>query len=85
MPALRKLLKETPQILEAYRNGSTIREIADTYKVSSGTIRNILKRSEEPLRPRGRRPKVKALSPEALWAATKEYVDSHLGGDNELQ
>jgi transposase len=59
MPALRKLLKETPQILEAYRNGSTIREIAEVYKVSTGTIRNILNRNDEPLRPRGRRPKVK--------------------------
>ena len=64
MPALRKLLKETPQILEAYRNGSTIREIAATYKVSSGTIRNILKRSEEPLRARGRRPKAVPPLPE---------------------
>jgi transposase len=59
MPALRKLLKETPQILEAYRNGSTIREIAEVYKVSTGTVRNILNRNDEPLRPRGRKPKKK--------------------------
>ena len=57
MPALRKLVKETPQIIEAYRNGSNIRDIASLYHVSAGTIRNILVRNGEPLRKRGRRPK----------------------------
>jgi transposase len=61
MPALRKLVKESPQILEAYRNGSNIRTIAELYHVSAGTIRNILVRNGEPLRKRGRRPKKEVI------------------------
>lgn len=57
MPAMRKLTKEVPLILEAYRNNQTLRQIADFHGVSHGTIRNILDREGVPLRGRGRRRK----------------------------
>lgn len=57
MPAVRKLAKETSQVYMAYENGATIRIIARAYKVSPGTIRNILIRGGYALRRRGRRKK----------------------------
>ncbi len=55
----RKLKKEEPQIVVAYRDQSqTLRDIARFHKVSPGTIRNILIRHEVSLRMRGRRKKV---------------------------
>ena len=59
MPALRKLVKEAPQIVEAYLNGSTLRQIASTYSVSHVTIKNVLDRSGVAMRSRGRKRKEK--------------------------
>ena len=43
------------QVVEGYRNGSTLRELAKVYEVSAGTVRNLLKESGVPMRTRGRR------------------------------
>ncbi len=59
MPAIRKLSKEASQVIEWYKNGGTIREIAKFYHVAPGTIRNVLLRHNEALRKRGRRKKQK--------------------------
>lgn len=52
-----KLTLAQDQILEAYRNGATLREIADVHDVSSGTVRNKLIELGADLRKRGRRRK----------------------------
>ena len=57
MPAARKLLKETDQIIESYTNGMDLRTIARLYNVAAGTVRNILIRNNVTLRKRGRRKK----------------------------
>ena len=55
MPAQRKLLKETPQIVDGYVSGNmTLRALASIYGVANGTIRNILLREGVALRRRGR-------------------------------
>lgn len=43
------------QVIEGYRNGLTLRELAKTYEVSAGTVRNLLITGNVPLRARGRR------------------------------
>jgi hypothetical protein len=45
------------QVIEAYRNGATLRQIAEVHGVSSGTVRNCLVESQVELRARGRRKK----------------------------
>jgi transposase-like protein len=45
------------QVIEAYNNGATLRQIAEVHGVSSGTVRNCLRESSVDLRPRGRRKK----------------------------
>ena len=42
-------------VVMAYNNGATLRTIAGAYRVSPGTIRNILLRSGIDLRKRGRK------------------------------
>lgn len=54
---LKKLDKVTPQIIEAYTNGTTLEALADLYEVSTGTVRNLLVSNEVPRRRRGRRKK----------------------------
>lgn len=61
-----KLATAKEQVLEAYRNGATLREIADVHGVSPGTVRNILISMEENLRPRGRRKGEDRLDPRIL-------------------
>ena len=53
-----KLTLAQDQILEAYRNGATLREIAEVHGVSSGTVRNKLIELGADLRKRGRRSKI---------------------------
>lgn len=43
------------QVVEGYKNGLTLRELANTYEVSAGTVRNCLVTAGVPLRGRGRR------------------------------
>jgi transposase-like protein len=52
-----KLASHKEQVREAYRNGATMREIADLHSVSTGTVRNCLIELGEATRPRGRRKK----------------------------
>lgn len=50
-----KLSTAKEQVREAYRNGATLREIADVHNVSAGTVRNLLIESGESLRRPGRK------------------------------
>jgi transposase-like protein len=45
------------QVIEAYKNGATLRQIAEVHGVSSGTVRNCLVECQVELRARGRRKK----------------------------
>ena len=58
MPAIRKLAKETALVVMAYNNGATLRVIGGAYRVSPGTVRNILLREGITLRRRGRKNRV---------------------------
>lgn len=52
-----KLLDKTEDIVNAYvLKSQSLREIADFYSVSSGSIRSVLKKAGVTLRARGRRP-----------------------------
>ena len=55
-------------VIEAYRNGATIRAIADIYNVSPGTVRNLLIEEGETMRSRGRRKKIETIDPRILPA-----------------
>lgn len=74
MPAVRKLSGDAPYIIEAYRNGSNIRQLAAAYGVAPGTIRNLLIRHKEPMRKQGRPKKAKKAEAEAAqgWKASDE-------------
>lgn len=51
-----KLVEHTEEIVAAYvLEGKSLRAIADTYGVSSGSVRSALKKSGTVLRPRGRK------------------------------
>ncbi len=54
MPRVRKLEAYKDIITEAYAKGASLKDLAITYAVSSGTIKNILKRANVPRRLRGR-------------------------------
>lgn len=54
MPRVRKLEAYKQIIIEAYSLGASIKGLAATYAVSPGTIKNILKRSGQTIRPQGR-------------------------------
>lgn len=52
-----KLFDQTEEIINAYvLKSQSLREIADFYNVSSGSIRSVLKKAGVTLRKRGRRP-----------------------------
>lgn len=52
-----KLFEKREEIVTAYvLQGQSLREIADFYSVSSGSIRSVLKKADVTLRKRGRRP-----------------------------
>lgn len=52
-----KLVGNTDAIVSAYAlQGKSLREIADTFGVSSGSVRTVLKKQGVTLRKRGRRP-----------------------------
>ena len=67
MPSLelkRELEKVGTQILTSYANGLTLRELADQYNCSSGTIRNFLIEKGATLRKRGRQANKKIVNHE---------------------
>jgi transposase-like protein len=51
----KKLAASKDQVKEAYTNGATLRDIAELYDVSSGTVRNLLIELGVELRSRGRK------------------------------
>jgi hypothetical protein len=70
------------QVVDAYNNGATLRQIAEVHEVSPGTVRNLLKELDVPLRDRGRRknaPKADprilpvAAAPDEPVASTEQY------------
>jgi len=61
-----KLSTSHEQVLTAYRNGATLRQIGDVHGVSPGTVRNVLKEMGESLRSRGRRKKSATPDPRIL-------------------
>jgi transposase len=61
-----KLSTVRPQVQEAYRNGATLRQIAEVYGVSAGTVRNVLVEMGELMRARGRRKKADTRDPRIL-------------------
>lgn len=54
---MRKLTREAPLVIDSYIRGADLRSVANAFNVSPGTVRNILKRHNIPLRKRGRRKK----------------------------
>jgi len=54
---VRKLATSKEQVVLAYRNGATMRQIADVHGVSIGTVRNLLIAEGTGIRPKGRTPK----------------------------
>ena len=52
---IRKLVKESPIIVDAYNSGQTLRDLALQFNVSTGTIRTVLKRAGVVMRQKGRR------------------------------
>jgi hypothetical protein len=59
----RKLITEDQLVVAGYNNGLTLRALSAFYKVSIGTIRNILIANGVNMRPRGRKPKEKKNAP----------------------
>lgn len=53
-------------VVEAYKNGATLREIAEVHAVSPGTVRNALKEMGVEMRSRGRRKAVKPVDTRLL-------------------
>lgn len=62
-------------VCEAYRNGATLREIAEVHGVSPGTVRNALKEMGVEMRSRGRRSAEKAPDPRRLPETPTETAD----------
>lgn len=50
-----KLASSKDQIVSAYKNGTTLRELAELHEVSAGTVRNLLVEEGVTMRARGRR------------------------------
>lgn len=71
-----KLSMAKEQVREAYRNGATLRQIAELHGASPGTVRNVLIEMGETLRHRGRRRK------EDLVDARVLSVDSPVVDEN---
>jgi len=65
-----KLATVHEPVIEAYRNGATLRAIADVYDVSPGTVRNLLIAEGEIMRSRGRRKKAETIDPRILPAVS---------------
>lgn len=52
-----KLSSELSEIVAAYTNGLSLRQIAKLHDCSTGTVRNVLTRAGVVMRPKGRAPK----------------------------
>ncbi len=71
-----KLATSREQVKDAYENGATLRAIGDVHNVSAGTVRNLLREMDIPMRPRGRRSKAAAAHPKILPLQPTVPVDS---------
>ncbi len=58
-----KLATSHEQVVNAYENGATLRQIGDLHGVSPGTVRNLLRELDIPMRNRGRRRKSTSTEP----------------------
>ncbi len=47
---------QTRSITAGYKNGATIRELADKFEISNSSVLRILRENKVKIRPRGRRP-----------------------------
>jgi len=79
-----KLATAHDQVVEAYRNGATLRQIGEVHGVSPGTVRNLLRELDVPMRDRGRRkkqpPKVARITPIApVSPDTEPKTDTYEG------
>lgn len=61
-----KLVTSREQVRDAYINGATLRAIGDVHGVSAGTVRNLLREMDVPMRARGRRSKASITHPKIL-------------------
>lgn len=61
-----KLATAHEQVTEAYKNGATLRQIGEVHGVSPGTVRNLLRELDVPMRDRGRRRKSVSSEPRLI-------------------
>ena len=59
-----KLANARMEIVEAYKNGVSLKALAALHSVSTGTVRNLLVEEGVARRPRGRTPKPVAIEAE---------------------
>ncbi len=64
-----KLATAHDQVVDAYNNGATLRQIGDVHGVSPGTVRNLLRELDVPMRNRGRRRKSVTTEPRLIPTA----------------
>lgn len=79
-----KLATAHDQVRDAYRNGATLRQIGDVHGVSPGTVRNLLREMDEPMRSRGRRPNKVSKDTRIIpteTASTEEALSPDYEGD----
>jgi hypothetical protein len=62
----KKLAAVIPNVVEGYKNGATLSELAHIYEVAKGTVRNLLLSQGVELRSRGRRKKSENVQPVPL-------------------
>ena len=80
-----KLLDQTENIVNAYvLKNQSLREIADFYSVSSGSIRSVLKKAGVTLRKRGRRPSGTVTATDTLTVDGPKDGDTVFLGNTEV-
>jgi len=70
-----KLASIKEVVCEAYKNGATLREIAEVHGCSPGTVRNALKECGVEMRSRGRRKAAQTPDPRTLPEALTETAE----------
>ena len=78
----KKLVKETPLIVDAYNRGMTLRELADFHQASANTIRAILVQAKVAIRRRGPKkgPRVKQNLNQSLVEETSPVTKEVTNG-----
>lgn len=80
-----KLVTSREQVRDAYINGATLRAIGDVHGVSAGTVRNLLREMDVPMRPRGRRSKASTTHPKILPIETAVSSEGESQPDNTYE